>query len=366
MAENSKIEWTNSTFNPWRGCTKVAAGCEHCYAETMSKRNPEKLGIWGDKGTRVLASEAMWQDPLKWNQQATDAIFAAEWDKPLPPRPRVFCASLADVFEDWRGEIRNHNGTVLCKHPDTGKMCLAGNARYCESFTMDDARRRLFALIDLTPELNWLLLTKRPENIRRMWPCPLDTDGDGNCHVCSRGRGHYRPNVWLGTSIAEQKDADRNIPELLKCRDLSPVLFVSAEPLLGPIDLSTTCITPSRETMGLDGPYRSEPDAGIDWLIAGGESGPHARPCCLEHIDDLRRQCEAAGVPFFAKQLGAFPVTTNANLWDFADPRLDPWGDFAASGRYRLQDAKGGDWNEWPQELRVRQFPKVTIAATAQ
>lgn len=130
MAENSKIEWTNHTFNPWRGCQKVSPGCQHCYAETLSKRNPAVLGEWGPNGKRVIASEAHWRLPLKWNKAA----------KLAGERHRVFCASLADVFED-RPEL------------------VA-------------PRVRLFHLISETPNLDWLLLTKRPENIRRFWGDP--------------------------------------------------------------------------------------------------------------------------------------------------------------------------------------------------
>src|SRR5262245_49606753 len=119
--ENSKIQWTDHTFNVWRGCEKVSPGCAHCYAETMSRRNPAVLGEWGKHGTRVIASEAMWREPLKWDRQARAAGV----------RKRVFCASLADVFED-RPEL------------------VA-------------PRERLFRLIEDTPNLDWQLLTKRPE-----------------------------------------------------------------------------------------------------------------------------------------------------------------------------------------------------------
>src|SRR5690349_6943095 len=121
MGRDSAIEWTHHTFNPWRGCTKVSAGCAHCYAETWSKRNPKALGIWGDGGTRVIAAEAYWRQPLKWNAAA----------KAAGERHRVFCASLADVFED-RPELV-------------------------------ESRERLLDVIYKTPDLDWLLLTKRPE-----------------------------------------------------------------------------------------------------------------------------------------------------------------------------------------------------------
>jgi protein gp37 len=132
MGANSKIQWTNHTFNPWRGCSKVSAGCQHCYAEAMSRRNPAVLGEWGPKGTRVVAAEAMWRQPLKWDRDAQAAGV----------RARVFCASLADVFED-RADL-------------------------------ETPRHELLRLIDSTRSLDWLLLTKRPENVLRLigqaWP----------------------------------------------------------------------------------------------------------------------------------------------------------------------------------------------------
>ena len=149
MAENSAIGWTHHTFNPWRGCQKVAPGCTNCYAEALAKRNPSVLGTWGADGTRVVAAEAYWREPLKWQRQAAAA----------GERRRVFCASLADVFEDWNGPITNVRGEKL--------LC-----------NQADLRRRLFALIDETPDLDWLLLTKRPEHILRMTPAEI-----GRAHV---------------------------------------------------------------------------------------------------------------------------------------------------------------------------------------
>ncbi len=293
MAENSAIEWTTHTFNAWRGCTKVAAGCANCYADTLSKRNPGTLGIWGYNGTRVVARESMWQQPLKWHwdaEAAYDRWNASGRDKGLPPeRPRVFCASLSDWAEDWGRELVNSKGRKIytrdfewftaAQHPH---LFLISDFPL---LTLDDVRHRLFALIDATPNLDWLLLTKRPENILRMWPTP----------------GKFRRNVWLGTSIANQDDANRNIPHLLKCRGLAPVLFLSAEPLLGPVDLSAflncTCDQNGHCDLCIDGSFKR-------WVIVGGESGPHARPMPPAWARSLRDQCQAAGVPFMFKQWG--------------------------------------------------------------
>lgn len=183
MGAETKIEWCDHTFNPWRGCTKVSEGCKNCYADTLSKRNPGSLGIWGQNGTRVVASEAMWQKPLKWN---FDAQLAFEYwsqrcddNKPAYCRPRVFCASLADIFEDWDGCPTFPDGSAViqcrncCKFVKSGSdghgnCCGKCGSGAVEMVSLDHVRRRLFALIDATPNLDWLLLTKRPENIRRM------------------------------------------------------------------------------------------------------------------------------------------------------------------------------------------------------
>lgn len=338
MAEQTKIQWTDHTWNPWMGCTKVAPGCEHCYAEADFDKRRKRVK-WGPQGTRVKTSAEYWQKPTKWNKQA-----AADG-----ARPRVFCASLADVFEDWTGPILDSTGEQLfwplnaLENPRfIAESHCGGNE---PPVTMADLRRDLFALIDQTPHLDWILLTKRPENIRRMWN-PIAW------HACEI----YRANVWLITSVSDQSTADKAIPELLKCRDLCPVLGVSAEPLLGPIEFwSDGCwCLPCRHCA--DGSHDPETNVvecrrcdstgigdepGIDWVIVGGESGPHARPCHVDWIRAIRDQCKAARTPCFVKQLGAFTVYDRAEA------------------TYAIRDPKGGDPAEWPADLRVREFPQV-------
>ena len=159
--KDSKIEWTDHTFNTHRGCTKVSAGCANCYAETLSGRNPAVLGIWGPNGTRVVAAESAWREPLKWNREAVEA----------GERHRVFCASLADVFEDWKGPMLNSHGDELFSDRIGGWSDRVGDKDgHRLKLTMQDVRTRLYKLIDATPNLDWLLLTKRPENIRLMMP----------------------------------------------------------------------------------------------------------------------------------------------------------------------------------------------------
>lgn len=293
MAENSKIEWTTHTFNPWRGCTKISPGCANCYAETLSHRNPSVLGVWGDKGTRVVASEAMWREPLKWNRKAEEA----------GERHRVFCASLADVFED-RPELMA-------------------------------PRYRLFDLIQRTPRLDWLLLTKRPENVKPLWPWSL----------------WNVPNIWLGVSVEDQARADERIRLLIQLPIV--VRFLSVEPLLGPVDLEEVPV-------GMCGPLRpgAATDAGsrIDWVIVGGESGPGARPMHPEWPRSIRDQCQAAGVPFFFKQWGEWGPKPNGDWntkdrhWFHDGPGEDDGTEVFRVGKRvtgRLLD--GREWNEFPE-----------------
>ena len=257
MAENSKIEWTDHTFNPWRGCTKVSPACDLCYAETMSKRNPAVLGVWGKYGTRAIAAESYWKLPEQWNRKAEKEGV----------RKRVFCASLADVFE--------------------------GNDTMPESAWPDvyRARYRLFDLIQATPHLDWLLLTKRPELVTST------LSDQGIYGTLSK----VMPNVWIGTTVENQKYADERIPHLLKIP--ATVRFLSIEPLLGPIDFyKTSEVWPP----DVNHPWRNEPILhGIHWVIVGGESGGQkARPMDPAWVRSLRDQCVSAGVPFHFKQWG--------------------------------------------------------------
>lgn len=350
MGANSKIEWTDHTWNPWSGCSKVHEGCQFCYAEV--NYSVKIRGIkWGPNGTRVRASDSMWKEPLKWNAAAEKAGV----------RARVFCASLADVFEDWQGFILAHGGQVIlqcdnCLNPDdkfyrqsvppfdrTKKYYEHVCGEHLRPLTMDDLRRDLFKLIDATPHLDWQLLTKRPENIRRM----MEKSAVNFAETAS----WYRNNLWLGTSVSLQEHADKQIPELLKCRDLAPVLFVSAEPLLGPINLWSDANY--RLPNGGIGSAFGWGD-GINWVIVGGESGHKAREFDIGWAYSLANQCRAANTSLFMKQLGAKPYRMDY----FGDPDVPGCTQHFAN-ELGLRDKKGGDWSEWPEDLRIRQFPMV-------
>jgi len=243
VGENSKIEWCDHSWNPWVGCTKVSPACDNCYAEGWAKRTGQ-AGLWN--GERRRTSVAYWREPAKWNRDAErDGV-----------RRKVFCASLADVFDNK---------------------------------AMPSWRADLFDLIFATPHLDWLLLTKRPQNIRDFFP--------------SYPRGKIWPNIWLGTTVENQVEADRRIPHLLAVP--AAKRFLSCEPLLGPVDLmQKTWRDCYIEEYGGAGKEFVPMLVGIHWVIAGGESGPNARPMHPDWARSLRDQCRAAGVPFFFKQWG--------------------------------------------------------------
>jgi len=284
MTQFSKIAWTDHTFNPWIGCAKVSDGCAHCYAEvdTFARRSRAAgLELWGPRAARHVTSLANWAKPLAWDRAARAAGV----------RHRVFCASLADVFED-RPELA-------------------------------DERARLFALIRETQDLDWLLLTKRPENIVRLWAAArADVEAAQPEGLVPK----TLPNLWLGTTAENQATAETRVPELLRAPAV--VRFVSAEPLLGPLILDPWMPV----TIGPGKPA-------VDWVIVGGESGPRARPFDMTWARWLRSQCVNAGAAFFMKQAGARPYLPG----------------FASS----LRDPKGGDPEEWPADLRVREWPVV-------
>lgn len=351
MVENSKIEWTHHTFNPWIGCSKVSPGCENCYAETLMDTRYGRVK-WGPKGTRQMTSDANWKKPLAWDKAA----------KTSGERHRVFCASLADVFEDFKGPILNSAGEEL-RTDGEGWFGTVEEAHasgespvgkvWHRRANLDHVRQRLFDLIDATPNLDWLLLTKRPENVLDMTLRCQEKWWFRSLLACPS-------NVWIGTSIEDQKRADERIPHLLKIP--AAVRFLSMEPLLGPVDLQPVI---------KDGKFENNQGINCDWVIVGGESGQGARPCRVEWVRRIVQQCQAVGVPCFVKQLGANVVTRNDMVEDEFNNLNTGWPDphvehhingfqenyQGADCRIRLRDSKGGDWNEWPEDLRVREFP---------
>ncbi|WP_416806864.1 phage Gp37/Gp68 family protein [Burkholderia pseudomallei] len=301
MSENSKIEWCDHTFNPWEGCQKVGPGCDHCYAEARNARFGGGSAVnWGPGAPRRRTSAANWRKPLAWNA-AHEQFFAAHGR-----RQRVFCSSLADVFD---------------------------NAVY-PMWRVD-----LFELISNTPNLDWLLLTKRIGNARDMISSVLGS-------IMRDEREWPWPHVWLGATIVNQAEADRDIPNLLAVP--ARVRFLSMEPLLGPVDLRFHIYSEPTGNFRTHGgkrqlELRRPADGGLHWVIAGGESGHGARPMHPDWARSLRDQCAAAGVPFLFKQWGEWaPRTTDEQkLLPVPCSRTTSWpdgtvgcGDYQSNGDY--------------------------------
>lgn len=227
MGKNSKIEWTDHTFNPWHGCTKISAGCAYCYAKTQTDRWANGK-YWGKDAERRFMGDKHWTQPLNWNKaqaKKNDLAF-------------VFSGSMCDIFEDRQD--------------------------------LNDARKKLWDTIDKTPWLIWLLLTKRPENIPLLMPLSVRT----------------LSTVWLGVSVENQDHIERI--DIMNDIYTNGAKFISAEPLLGPIDFGESL-------------------ARVDWVIAGGESGRGSRPMDPDWARSILTQCRTYDVSFFMKQLGGFP-----------------------------------------------------------
>lgn len=290
MSDNSAIEWTDHTFSPWWGCSRVSPACAHCYADAWASRWGHE--VWRRHGPRRMLSENVWKRPLTWNRDAERTGIPA----------KVFCASMADVFED---------------HPQ-----------------VTEARKRLWGVIEATPWLRWQLLTKRPENVASMVPW-----------------GNSWPSwVWIGTSVENQKWADIRIPVLVSIP--AAVRFLSCEPLLSHVDLELieewgkcTCGAGPSGYYGMhERGCGTAPGPNWDrlhWIIGGGESGPKARRTDPAWFCSLRAQCRDSGTPYFMKQAG----TVLAREWG-------------------CSDRKGHNPAEWPEPF-PREFPAAAEAVPA-
>jgi protein gp37 len=256
--KNSTIEWTDDTFNPWQGCVKVSPACDHCYAERLASRKIHTdLPLWGKDAHRRIASDAYWEQPISWNRQA----------QKKGVRRRVFCGSMCDVMED---------------RPD-----------------LHEQRQRLYRLIEDTPNLDWLLLTKRPQNYSRFLP--------------EEWLKIPRRNVWLMTTCESQEYVWR-VDAIVKV--VAVVHGVSMEPLLGPVVLPDSFLRSTNS-----------------WVITGGESGSGSRPTQIQWFRQLRDACIAASRPFHFKQ------------WGWNDSSLVKIGTKHWDG-YRTLD--GRTWDEFP------------------
>jgi len=299
MGKGTAIQWCHHSFNPWWGCARVSPGCENCYAESFAKRagfgptpiDPKKFPVWGAHSGRRFFGEEHWKEPLRWEREA---VAAGE-------RHRVFCASMADVCE---------------VHSDPGV-----------NWGLQETRERLRSTIEQTPHLDWLLLTKRPENAGVL---------------AGRWGDSWPSNTWFGVTAEDNKRASIRIPLLLATRGPA-IKFVSYEPALEFVDF------------GLWMPR------GVSWGIVGGESSGGARPFDLGWARAFVAAGAEYGVPVFVKQLGARPYDSSIPL------EVDVDGGSGAmrarnGNTLKLRDRAGGDWNEWPADLRVREWPKEEVA----
>jgi protein gp37 len=301
MGATTGIEWTQHTWNPWRGCTKVSPGCANCYMFTEQRR-------YGKDPTQVIRTKT-WGDPLKW-QRAAEAAGRKEM---------VFTCSWSDWFHEGADAWRDEAWDVV---------------RRC-------------------PNLIFQILTKRPERMHNCIYSMTDTLGG----IITGG--HFPddfPNVWLGVSVEDQQRANERIPLLLQT---AAVRFLSCEPLLGPVDLGEY-LPPEDGTKVRDG--EGEIIASPNWIIAGGESGPGARPCDVAWIRSIVQQCQAAGVAVFVKQLGSMPYVDHSPEPAASIARKHGVGPLVAEF-LKLRDRKGRDMDEWPADLRVRQFPEPKVNA---
>jgi protein gp37 len=303
MGDSTKIAWCDHTFNAWIGCFKRNPDCKNCYAEedTFSRVQRSKgLELWGppSRSHRHVTRPDNWRSLIRYDKAAAKSGV----------RTRVFCQSLSDTFE---------NNPVL-----------------------EEPRRWLLHLVDRTPHIDKLLLTKRPENVvpmtKYLWPAEIPS------------------HVWIGASAGHQKALDDFLPHLRRIP--TAVRFLSLEPLTEALDVRPALL-PFCAACGAHG-FRNETRCatcrgallpGVDWVIVGGESGDDgvARPCALSWIEDIVLACVEVGVPCFVKQLGSHAVVQ----------------DGSQSRRLRTMHQKGGDPDEWPASLRVRQFPLVTRRA---
>lgn len=272
MSSNSKIEWCDHTYNHWIGCTKVSPGCANCYAEKCTRARVLRHGgqeTWGKGAKRSRTKTA--GDPIKWNKAASSdgrGVYYATHGAYMPERrPRVFCSSLSDWLDE---EVPI------------------------------EWLKDLLVLIQQTPNLDWLLLTKRPENFASRIQAVADF-WQSSCEMAVWWtRGIAPSNVWIGTTTENQEMADKRIPLLLSIP--AKVRFLSCEPLLGPVKVFSPC-----DGYPLAIPMHTEfaaNDPLISWIICGGESGSNARPMHPDWARSLRNECQAAGVPFFFKQWG--------------------------------------------------------------
>jgi protein gp37 len=349
MSDRTGISWTDATWNPIRGCSRVSEGCRHCYAERQALRitrfdrglgKPEGRGAY-DGLVHEVAGEARWTGQVR--------LVPELLDQPLRLRRprRIFVNSMSDLFHE----------------------SLSEDAILAVFVTMARAQRHTFQV-----------LTKRPARMRAVlakWQSGGLTLREGV--TLREGSGAMLPNVWLGVSAEDQATLDARVPDLLRCP--AAVRWVSLEPQLGPIDTGRYLGSPwfcpycswsgdepafsafSWESAAFCPKCHTECEARterLDWIVQGGESGPGARPFDLAWARTTRDQCREAGTAYYLKQLGAQPKSTDGR--SYADLGYPEGVQFTGNGKgwlyHHLKHRSGADPAEWPEALRVQEFPR--------
>ena len=345
MAQKTEIEWTDASSNPLKyrdretgrdvwACVKHSPGCANCYSEALAAR----FGRGGPFTKAEMAKVEPYACPKELRRLVTSKSLAGK---------RVFVGDMTDLFGDWvPDEILTRIFVHMAYRRDVTSQVLTKRADRLADFILGIYGRYVRIDIPGVP-LNW-----EPFD----WP---------------------PRNVWLGTSVENQATADERIPHLLRVP--AAVRFLSVEPLLGPVDLSRIPMPGGYQLDCLRGIMRGtitrdiQPCEKVAWVIVGGESGHNARPCRVEWIRSILQQCRDANVPCFVKQLGGNVVTRNDTIedvfgngetgWPEPDVEHDIHGfreEYqGADCRIRLRNKKGGDPAEWPEDLRVREFPQA-------
>lgn len=359
----TKIEWTDATWNPTRGCSRADDdGCRNCYAMHFAHRfsgegQPyEGLTRIGKRGVDWAGKAVLVPDQLE---------LPLRWRKPK----RIFVDSMSDLFHESLPleHIAAVFGVMAAAHWHTFQVLTKRPERALQFFKWVTSRRNGNVIGEDGPTMSCKIIA---EDVLGEVPgsgygpcadCGLDVRADPNDPLCFAARPWPLPNVWLGVSVSSQANADERIPLLLQCP--AAVRFVSYEPALGPVAFSRDCLVGDVVVT----PTSQHPTPKLDWIVVGGESGLGARPFDLAWARSTVEQCKAAGVAVFCKQLGARPVGEwgpNPPTYHLTDITVQPPRESTELSRYkngvwRLRHPKGGDWSEWPEDLRVREFPAV-------
>jgi protein gp37 len=336
MSDTTAISWCDATFNPWWGCQKVSPACDHCYAERDANRFAPTRVLWGVDSERRTFDAKHWQQPLRWAKRAFEQCTDCGW-------------------RGYHTSLRHEGGEHFCPACGSGNWRPARLRVFCASMgdwlDLDAPLEEFIKLLELvraTPELDWLLLSKRVGN----WGKRLNQALNASDSIGLREwlalwlSGDAPRNVWLGATVINQEEADRDVPKLLAVP--ARVRFLSIEPMLGPVDLRFHIFSEPTGNWRTNGgkrqmELRRPADGGLHWVIAGGESGPHARPAHPAWLRSLRDQCAAAGVPFHFKQWG-----------EHTPGELTPHPDYPGEGSAWRLDQMGRRWHDPNESTRPR------------